>query len=58
MLDHEGAAGPEDVALIGDADSVTGRIEAMSIRHHRVRRGRVLPRGRRRRTREVLAGLL
>jgi F420-dependent oxidoreductase-like protein len=29
MLDREGAAGPEDVALIGDADSVTDRIKAM-----------------------------
>lgn len=29
MLDREGAAGPEDVALIGDAASVTDRIKAM-----------------------------
>lgn len=29
MLDREGAAGPEDVALIGDARSVTSRVEAM-----------------------------
>lgn len=29
MLDREGAAGPEDVALIGDAGMVTDRINAM-----------------------------
>ena len=59
MLDREGAAGPEDVALIGDARTVTDRIESMfdsgitefvAVEFSRGDDGA--------RTREVLAGLL
>jgi len=30
VLDREGVAGPADVAIIGDADEVRGRIEALA----------------------------
>ena len=59
MLDREGAAGPEDVALIGDARTVTDRIESMfdsgitefvAVEFSRGDDGA--------RTREILAGLL
>ena len=45
MLDREGAAGPADVAIVGDEDAVAAQIQALGERRRdRLRRRRVRPR--------------
>lgn len=56
MLDREGAAGPADVAIVGDAPSVRSQVEALA--EHGVTDFVGVPFENREATLEVLAGLL